>query len=162
MALTAAVPYVALQFKAVAMSVEVLADVPSDAGLLADPAFYVALLLAVFAILFGTRQIDATEHHRGMVLAVALESLVKLLAFLAIGVFALMHLPGVGYAAGAHGAGRATSSPRPACRPASSPRPCSPSPRSSACRASSTSRWSNARTRPTCARRAGCSAATWC
>ncbi|MDI9238224.1 PAS domain-containing hybrid sensor histidine kinase/response regulator [Lysobacter sp. LF1] len=95
-ALTAAVPYVALQFKAVAMSVEVLADVPSDAGLLSDPAFYVALLLAVFAILFGTRQIDATEHHRGMVLAVALESLVKLLAFLAIGVFALLHLPGSG------------------------------------------------------------------
>lgn len=95
-ALTAAVPYVALQFKAVAMSVEVLAHVSADAGLLSDPAFYVALLLAVFAILFGTRQIDATEHHRGMVLAVALESLVKLLAFLAIGVFALMHLPGTG------------------------------------------------------------------
>jgi Na+/proline symporter/signal transduction histidine kinase len=95
-ALTAAVPYVALQFKAVAMSVEVLADVSSDAGMLADPAFYVALLLAVFAILFGTRQIDATEHHRGMVLAVALESLVKLVAFVAIGVFALWHLPGNG------------------------------------------------------------------
>ncbi len=95
-ALTAAVPYVALQFKAVAMSVEVLADVRADAGLLSDPAFYVALLLAVFAILFGTRQIDATEHHRGMVLAIALESLVKLLAFLAIGAFALMHLPGTG------------------------------------------------------------------
>lgn len=95
-ALTAAVPYVALQFKAVAMSVEVLAGVPSDASLLADPAFYVALMLAVFAILFGTRQIDATEHHHGMVLAVALESLVKLVAFVAIGVFALAHLPGDG------------------------------------------------------------------
>ncbi|WP_223619262.1 PAS domain-containing hybrid sensor histidine kinase/response regulator [Lysobacter sp. ESA13C] len=95
-ALTAAVPYVALQFKAVAMSVEVLAGVPSDGGLLADPAFYVAMMLAVFAILFGTRQIDATEHHHGMVLAVALESLVKLIAFIAIGVFALLHLPGLG------------------------------------------------------------------
>lgn len=95
-ALTAAVPYVALQFKAVAMSVEVLAGVPADASLLADPAFYVALMLAVFAILFGTRQIDATEHHHGMVLAVALESLVKLVAFVAIGVFALAHLPGDG------------------------------------------------------------------
>lgn len=94
-ALIAAVPYVALQFKAVAMSVEVLAP-GSDKALFADPALYVALLLAVFAILFGTRQIDATEHHRGMVLAVALESLVKLLAFVAIGVFALWHLPGDG------------------------------------------------------------------
>ncbi|MCM2336473.1 MAG: PAS-domain containing protein, partial [Pseudomonas sp.] len=95
-ALTAAVPYVALQFKAVAMSVQVLAGAPADAGVLSDPALYVAALLAVFAILFGTRQIDATEHHRGMVLAVALESLVKLLAFIAIGVFALFHLPGTG------------------------------------------------------------------
>lgn len=94
-ALTAAVPYVALQFKAVAMSVEVLAP-GSDDALFADPALYVALLLAVFAILFGTRQIDATEHHRGMVLAVALESLIKLLAFVAIGVFALAYLPGEG------------------------------------------------------------------
>ena len=95
-ALIAAVPYVALQFKAVAMSVEVLAP-GSDDALFADPALYVALLLAAFAILFGTRQIDATEHHRGMVLAVALESLVKLLAFVAIGVFALLHLPGDGH-----------------------------------------------------------------
>ena len=95
-ALIAAVPYVALQFKAVAMSVEVLAGVPSDTEILADPAFYTALLLAVFAILFGTREIDATEHHHGMVLAVALESLVKLVAFVAIGLFALAHLPGTG------------------------------------------------------------------
>ncbi|MFZ5637329.1 MAG: NahK/ErcS family hybrid sensor histidine kinase/response regulator [Pseudomonadota bacterium] len=92
-ALIAAVPYVALQFKAVAMSVEVLAP-GSDDALFADPALYVALLLAAFAILFGTRQIDATEHHRGMVLAVALESLVKLLAFIAIGLLALFNLPG--------------------------------------------------------------------
>ena len=53
-----------------------------------------ALLLALFAILFGTRQIDATEHHHGMMLAVALESLVKLVAFVAVGVFAIGHLPG--------------------------------------------------------------------
>ncbi|MGO1069875.1 hybrid sensor histidine kinase/response regulator [Lysobacter sp. CA199] len=95
-ALTAAVPYVALQFKAVAMSVEVLAGIPADSGLFADPAFYVAMMLAVFAILFGTRRVDATEHHHGMVLAVALESLVKLIAFIAIGVFAMIHLPGLG------------------------------------------------------------------
>lgn len=94
-ALTAAVPYVALQFKAVAMSVEVLAPGGGQTPF-ADPALYVALLLAVFAILFGTRQIDATEHHRGMVLAVALESLIKLLAFLAVAAFALLHLPGSG------------------------------------------------------------------
>ncbi|MGQ4660642.1 PAS-domain containing protein [Lysobacter sp. F6437] len=98
LALVAAIPYVALQFKAVADSIQVLAGTPApaNASLLADPALYTALLLAVFSILFGTRRIDATEHHHGMVLAVALESLVKLVAFVAIGVFALMHLPGVG------------------------------------------------------------------
>lgn len=94
-AVVAAVPYIALQFKAVAMSVLVLAP-GSTESLWSDPALYVALLLAVFAILFGTRAIDATEHHRGMVLAVALESLVKLIAFVTIAVFALMHLPGLG------------------------------------------------------------------
>lgn len=94
-ALIAAVPYVALQFKAVAMSIAAFAP-DSSVVAFGDPALYVALLLAAFAILFGTRQIDATEHHRGMVLAVALESLVKLVAFVAIGVFAMAHLPGSG------------------------------------------------------------------
>ncbi len=97
-ALIAAVPYLALQFKAVAMSLDVLTGVSdSEAGgrsMLADPALYVALMLAVFSILFGTRRIDATEHHHGMMLAVALESLVKLLVFVAVGVFAMTRLPG--------------------------------------------------------------------
>lgn len=101
-AVIAAIPYIALQFKAVAMSVEVLA--PGHAGTVGDPALLVALLLAAFAILFGTRQVDATEHHRGMVLAVALESVVKLLAFLAVGALALLHLPGSGGMAARMGA----------------------------------------------------------
>ncbi len=92
-ALTAAVPYVALQFKAVAMSIEVLSGSPSAGGaspsILSDMAFWVAAMLALFSILFGTRQIDATEHHHGMMLAIALESLVKLLAFTAVGLYAI-------------------------------------------------------------------------
>ncbi len=96
LATIAAIPYFALQFKAVGMSVGVLSGQPVAADWYADPALYVALMLAVFAILFGTRRIDATEHHRGMVLAIALESLVKLVAFVAIGLLALAHLPGSG------------------------------------------------------------------
>ncbi|MEO5963039.1 MAG: hybrid sensor histidine kinase/response regulator, partial [Thermomonas sp.] len=96
LAVIAAIPYFALQFKAVGMSVGVLSARPMSPSWYADPALYIALLLAVFAILFGTRRIDATEHHRGMVLAIALESLVKLVAFVAIGVLALTHLPGNG------------------------------------------------------------------
>ncbi len=45
------------------------------------------LLIALFSVLFGTRHIDATEHHEGMVLAVAFESVVKLAAFLIVGVY---------------------------------------------------------------------------
>ena len=95
-AVIAAIPYMALQFKAVAMSIDVLSGTHLEGPrpFWLDPALYVALLLALFAILFGTRQIDATEHHHGMILAVALESLVKLVAFVAVGAFALGHLPG--------------------------------------------------------------------
>jgi len=94
-AVTAAVPYLALQFKAVAMSIDTLSgQAAAGTDPLHDSAFYIALLLAMFAILFGTRQIDATEHHHGMMLAIATESLVKLVAFVAIGVYAL-HVGGL-------------------------------------------------------------------
>ncbi len=88
-------PYIALQLKGIAMGFELLtADVDAPLRLatepgpiLTDTALGVALLLALFAILFGTRQIDATEHHPGLMLAIAFESVVKLLAFLAVGIF---------------------------------------------------------------------------
>ncbi len=56
-------------------------------GLLTETAFYVAALMAAFAILYGTRHIDATERHEGMVAAIAFESIVKLMAFLTAGAF---------------------------------------------------------------------------
>mgnify|MGYP003331906685 CR=1 FL=1 len=52
-----------------------------------DIALFVALSMAAFAVLFGTRHIDATEHQDGLMLAIATESLVKLFAFVAVGVF---------------------------------------------------------------------------
>jgi len=88
-------PYISLQLKAVATSFTVLKQYP-DVGSAAvastmpmfhDTAFWVAALMAVFSILFGTRHIDATEHHQGMVAAIAFESVVKLIAFVAVGVF---------------------------------------------------------------------------
>ncbi|MDQ3195662.1 MAG: sensor histidine kinase, partial [Pseudomonadota bacterium] len=89
------VPYIALQLKAVSNSVTILLQypeivMPTSVGaipLLEDTAFYVAVLLAAFTILFGTRHLDAAERHEGMVAAIAFESLVKLLAFLAVGMF---------------------------------------------------------------------------
>ncbi|MGB3749295.1 MAG: PAS domain-containing hybrid sensor histidine kinase/response regulator [Rhodanobacter sp.] len=96
-AVVAVVPYIALQFKAVAMSYGVLGGAAFGAvkagGV--DSALWCAVLLAVFAILFGTRSIDATEHHHGLMLAIALESLIKLLAFVALAAYALWQGPGL-------------------------------------------------------------------
>ncbi len=89
------IPYIALQLKAVSGSFSLITDASlplaplatESVPLLQDSAFYVALLLAAFTILFGTRHLDATERHEGMVAAVAFESVVKLIAFLAVGLF---------------------------------------------------------------------------
>src|SRR5262249_40519126 len=54
---------------------------------LGDISLFVALSMATFAVLFGTRHIDATEHQDGLMLAIATESIVKLVAFLSVGVF---------------------------------------------------------------------------
>ncbi len=79
------VPYVALQLKAVAMSYAMLTGGGADAPAWRDAAFWVALTMAVFAMLFGTRRAAATEHNRGLVLAIAFESVFKLAAMLAVG-----------------------------------------------------------------------------
>ncbi|MEH6824076.1 MAG: NahK/ErcS family hybrid sensor histidine kinase/response regulator [Motiliproteus sp.] len=81
------VPYIALQLKAVAMSYDALTTAAGDASSGSDTALFVALLMALFSILFGTRHIDATEHHEGIVLAIAFESIVKLSAFVAVGLY---------------------------------------------------------------------------
>ncbi|MDH3400799.1 MAG: PAS-domain containing protein [Chromatiales bacterium] len=89
------VPYISLQLKAVATSFDVVTGGQAVAGGGASTtAFYLALVLAVFAILFGTRHIDASEHHRGMMLAIAAESVVKLIALVAVGAFAMYSVMG--------------------------------------------------------------------
>jgi PAS domain S-box-containing protein len=80
------VPYIALQLKAVAMSYGMLSRGQlSEADPWQDSALYVALLMALFAMLFGTRRASAMAHNRGLVLAMAFESLFKLGAMLALG-----------------------------------------------------------------------------
>jgi len=99
-AVVGVVPYIALQLKAVSTTFDVLrgAAVPSPSPatqavpLLQDTALYVAVLLAAFAIVFGTRHLDAAERHEGMVAAIAFESLVKLAAFLAAGCYVVFGL----------------------------------------------------------------------
>ena len=91
-AIVGTIPYIALQLKAVSSSLgTILAQVEMSTGatqpVIGDIALFVALSMAAFAVLFGTRHIDATEHQHGLMLAIAAESLVKLVAFLAAGVF---------------------------------------------------------------------------
>ena len=82
------VPYIALQLKAVAAGFDIVSNYSSAGAAQYDTALVFAAALAVFAILFGTRKIDVTEHHDGMMLAIAFESVVKLFAFVAVGLFA--------------------------------------------------------------------------
>ncbi|ALD21018.1 sensor histidine kinase [Hymenobacter sp. DG25A] len=85
------VPYISLQIKAIAASFDIMTGgggtLLADGWLAGSSAFFTTVALAFFTIIFGVRSIEATERHEGMVLAVALESMVKLVAFLAAGLF---------------------------------------------------------------------------
>src|ERR1700742_356086 len=89
-AIVGSVPYIALQLKAVASSLETILSEDqafSKIPIVGDIALMVTFAMAAFAVLFGTRQTDATEHQHGLMLAVATESIVKLVAFIAAGAF---------------------------------------------------------------------------
>ncbi|MDC9719370.1 MAG: hybrid sensor histidine kinase/response regulator [Gammaproteobacteria bacterium] len=82
-------PYIALQLKAIDLSYAVLTNEGQLRGAEADfSVFVIALLIGIFSVLFGARQIDTSAHNAGMVLAIAAESLIKLIAFVSIGLFA--------------------------------------------------------------------------
>ncbi|WP_240125228.1 PAS-domain containing protein [Thermomonas alba] len=94
------IPYIALQLQAITMSLATLTSgiASADAGAppaWRDGALYVALAMAAFAILFGTRRVSAAGHNRGLVLALAFESLFKLVAMLALGGFVWFGLRGL-------------------------------------------------------------------
>jgi len=91
------IPYIALQLQAITMSFSTLTSGigAADDGappVWRDGALYVALAMALFAILFGTRRASAAEHNRGLVLAMAFESLFKLVAMLVLGAFVWLGL----------------------------------------------------------------------
>ena len=83
-------PYIALQLQSVTLSFAVFASEGPEALALSDlrsTALWVAIGLALFTVLFGTRNLDANERHYGVVTAIAFEAIVKLVALLAVGVF---------------------------------------------------------------------------
>ena len=92
--ITATVPYISLQLKAVAETFSIMTNEPHIIGssIFDDSTFYIALLLAIFATFFGTQATDASEKHKGIVTTVAFESLLKLTFFLIIGVYVTYYL----------------------------------------------------------------------
>ena len=100
LAVVGTTPYIALQLQSVTLSFSAFAAFAEPGGTaepLADmqsTALWVAGGLAVFTILFGTRNLDANERHHGVVMAIAMEAVVKLCALLAVGVFVVWGLAG--------------------------------------------------------------------
>ncbi|MCL6417640.1 hybrid sensor histidine kinase/response regulator [Aestuariirhabdus sp. Z084] len=97
-------PYIALQLKAIMMGYNLLSAGSEDQLVSGfsldfgqDTALLVTLILGAFTILFGTRHLDATEHHRGMMLAISFESIIKLVAILVVGVY-ITYVVNNGYA----------------------------------------------------------------
>jgi len=95
------VPYISIQLKAVAVALGALVSEPQWTRDILTPStgldglsLFVVLTMGIFAILFGTRHIDTTEHQDGMILAIAVESMVKLIAFLAVGAFVVFGMMG--------------------------------------------------------------------
>ncbi len=89
-AVIATTPYIALQLQSVTRSYQAIAGDADGAR----TAFWVAAGLAVFAVLFGTRNLDANERHHGVVAAIAVEAVVKLVALVGVGVFVVWGLSG--------------------------------------------------------------------
>lgn len=87
-------PYISLQLKAVSETFEITIGNEGSVikNIIDDSTFYVALLLAIFATFFGTQNTDASEKHKGIIASVAFESILKLLFFLAIGIYITFYL----------------------------------------------------------------------
>ena len=89
------IPYIALQLKAVATTFSIICNHPSfiissdlkDSYLLSDPALLFAIFISIFGVIFGARTLDTQQRHEGLVAAIAFEAIVKLVAFIAVGIF---------------------------------------------------------------------------
>lgn len=97
LAVVGTTPYIALQLQSVTLSFSVFASGSNSGWSLPDlnaTALWVAAGLTIFTVLFGTRNLDANERHHGVVTAIAVEAIVKLIALLAVGVFVVWGVGG--------------------------------------------------------------------
>ena len=94
MAVVGTTPYIALQLQSVTLSVSAFAKDAQSIVSTSNIALWIAAGLTVFTIIFGTRNLDVNERHSGVVMAIAVEAIVKLLALLAVGAFVVWGLAG--------------------------------------------------------------------
>lgn len=94
LAVVGTTPYIALQLQSVTLSVDVFAHIDSAKVTEGSTAFWVAVGLAIFTVIFGTRTLDSNERHHGVVMAIAVEAVVKLTALMAVGGFVVWGLAG--------------------------------------------------------------------
>lgn len=91
------VPYISIQLKAVTFGINTLTHFGEQAPaapayIWLDSGFWVTVAMAIFTVFFGTRKLDPNERHEGLVAAIAFESIVKLVAFIAVGIFVTFFL----------------------------------------------------------------------
>lgn len=82
-------PYISLQLKGIHSSFETIAKIGSNSDSSVLSAFFVTVLMIVFSIVYGTRKLDTLEKHDGMMSSIFIDGVVKLFAFLLLGVFAI-------------------------------------------------------------------------
>ncbi|HMX40027.1 MAG TPA: hypothetical protein PKD78_06855, partial [Saprospiraceae bacterium] len=91
MAVLGIVPYISIQLKAVTFGINTMThfgeSTPPNQDFWWDSGFWVTVAMAIFTAIFGTRKLDPNERHEGLVAAIAFESIVKLVAFIAVGAF---------------------------------------------------------------------------
>ncbi|WOE30986.1 MULTISPECIES: PAS domain-containing hybrid sensor histidine kinase/response regulator [unclassified Acinetobacter] len=93
LAVIAIIPYLALQLRAIALSATVILEPTAGIQGTANSVLFLTAILAILAMIFGTRQIANTEQHGGLMLAVAFESFVKLFALLCVACFFIFDRP---------------------------------------------------------------------
>ncbi len=95
MAVVGVTPYIALQLQSVTLSLAIFSG-PDGSNSFSQPgaAFWIAVGLAIFTVLFGTRNLNTNERHDGIVIAIAVEAGVKLVALIAVGVFVVWGIAG--------------------------------------------------------------------
>lgn len=90
--LIAILPYVGLQLKAISETFHIVTNSPEATNVFLDTSTYVALVLALFASFYGTRYVDASEKRKGIVTAVAMESILKLFFFIVLGLYVTFYV----------------------------------------------------------------------